>query len=69
MSKHVIAPPSLQPANAMNDKWARILGAPLVAVLMQFVYDGPGVFADWRTLLPTSGSASSSRSRFGKASG
>ena len=36
----------------MNDKWARILGAPVVAVLMQFVYDGPASFADWPTLLP-----------------
>ena len=31
----------------MNDKWIRIIGAPLVAVGMQFVYDGSKAFAQW----------------------
>ena len=31
----------------MNDKWIRIIGAPLVAVGMQFVYDGSEAFARW----------------------
>ena len=35
----------------MNDKWARLLGAPLVAVLMQLVYDGPASFVDGPTFL------------------
>jgi len=36
----------------MNDKWARILGAPLVAVLMHLVHDGPAAFSNWHQLLP-----------------
>ncbi|WP_046242752.1 sensor histidine kinase [Hymenobacter terrenus] len=36
----------------MNDKWARIIGAPVIAILMQFVHDGPAAFNDWHTLLP-----------------
>lgn len=31
----------------MNDKWIRIVGAPLVAVGMQFVYDGSAALTHW----------------------
>ena len=31
----------------MNDKWIRLTGAPLVAVGMQFVYDGNQAFTRW----------------------
>lgn len=36
----------------MNDKWARILGVPVVALLMIVVYDGAATFQNWRGLLP-----------------
>ena len=41
----------------MNDKWVRILGVPLVAVLMQFVYDGAAAFDHGPAVLPHLGVA------------
>jgi hypothetical protein len=35
----------------MNDKWARILGIPVLAVLMQFAHDGTTTFTSWPVML------------------